>query len=252
MPASFSTWNPEPAAPALDNRLDAATVGNHTPRMIRRYFAARKRRRTILLCAIVLIALPPLAAAGIELRMVRVTRADIVHDLDALPRRRVAIVFGAQVLPDGRPSVALANRVDAAVALYRAGKVERLLMTGDNRAANYDEPDAMRARAIAQGVPAGAILVDNAGLRTYDSCYRARSVFGIGPDEAILVSQGFHLPRALYTCAALGVRARGYVAAPFHGPRAVAAERREHPARWLAWWQVTITRPVPPTVVPRP
>jgi SanA protein len=168
-----------------------------------------------------------------------------------VPQRRVAIVFGAQVLPGGQLSAALANRVDAAIALYRAGKVERLLMSGDHREDTYDEPDAMRAYAITRGIPPGAILLDAAGLRTYDSCYRARSVFGIGPDEAILVSQEYHLPRALYTCSALGVRAEGFVAAPFYGPRAEEAYRREHLARWLAWWEVTISRPVPPTVVAR-
>ena len=201
--------------------------------------------RAPLIGAALLLALPLLAIAGIELTMARSARAATYRDLAAIPPRRVAIVFGAQVLPGGRLSVALANRVDAAIALYQAGKVEYLLMTGDNREEHYDEPGAMRAYAIARGVPPAAIVTDPAGLRTYDSCYRARGVFGIAPDEAILVSQEYHLPRALYTCAALGLPAVGYVAAPFYGPRAEEAYRREHLARWLAWWQVRVTRPVP-------
>jgi vancomycin permeability regulator SanA len=98
---------------------------------------------------------------------------------------------------------------------------------------------------VARGVLASAIVLDHAGLRTYDSCYRARSVFGVGADEAILVTQEYHLPRALYTCDRLDVRAVGFAAQPFVGPRAAEAERREHPARWLAWWQVEVSRPEP-------
>jgi vancomycin permeability regulator SanA len=200
-------------------------------------------RRFVLLAAA--IGLPLLGVAAIEAHMAATTRAAIHGQIAAVPRRRVAIVFGAQVLPSGRPSQALAHRLDAAVALYRAGLVERLLLTGDGGAPEYDEPAAMRAYVLARGVPDGAIVRDPAGFRTYDSCHRARVVFGIGPDEAVLVTQAYHLPRAVYTCARLGVRADGFVAAPFVGPRAAAAERREHPARWLAWWEVTVTRPTP-------
>ena len=208
----------------------------------------RRFLRTIAWLLLLTVTLPALGAALVEARIFAAARGAIYQDVGAVPQRRVAIVFGAQVLPGGRLSAALANRVEAGIALYRAGKVERLLMSGDNREANYDEPDAMRAYAEARGVPPEAILVDQAGLRTYDSCYRAREVFGFGPDDVIVVTQGYHLPRAVYTCAGLGLRAVGYVAAPFHGPRARDAEIREHPARWLAWWQVTVTRPVPATM----
>lgn len=205
-----------------------------------------RRFRALALVALALVGLPLLGAGAIEVWMQRAARGSIYRDVEAVPRRRVAIVFGAQVLPGGRLSNALAYRVDAAIALYRAGKVETLLMTGDNRTPEYDEPTAMRDYAVARGIPAGAIVLDHAGLRTYDSCYRARSVFGVRPDEAILVTQEYHLPRALYTCGNLDVRAIGFAARPFVGPRAVEAERREHPARWLAWWQVVVSRP-PPT-----
>ena len=183
-----------------------------------------------------------------ELRVLAAARGVVYREVGAIPPRRVAIIFGAQVLPGGHLSVALANRVDAGIALYRAGKVQRLLMSGDRRVEDYDEPDAMRAYALAHGVPDGAILLDYSGLRTYDSCYRARSVFDFRADEAIVVTQEYHLPRALFTCDGLGLRSIGYVAAPFHGPRAREASLREHPARWLAWWQVTITRPRPAIV----
>ena len=210
--------------------------------------AIRRRPKRIGLVLAALILIPVAALALIEIQLLATARGQIYRDVAATPARRVAIVFGAQVLPDGQPSVALAHRVDAAIALYRAGKVRQILMTGDNREDNYDEPDAMRAYAIAHGVPAAAILTDPVGLRTYDSCYRARGVFGIGPDEAIVVTQAYHLPRAIFTCDGLGVRVIGFVAKPFSGPRGREAELREHPARWLAWWQIVVEHPIPPTV----
>lgn len=207
----------------------------------------RRLRTAIRICAL-LALLPLLGVAAIELHLALATRRAIYRDLGAVPTRRVAIVFGAQVLPGDRLSVALANRVEAGIALYRAGKVETLLMTGDGREANYNEPEAMRDYALERGVPSEAILIDRAGLRTYDSCYRARSVFGIDADQAIVVTQEYHLPRAIFTCGRMGVSVIGYVAAPFVGPKAREGALREHPARWLAWWQVMITRPTPPTL----
>jgi SanA protein len=206
-----------------------------------------KRRRLPWLILAAVLLVPPLFATLIELPLFAAARGAVYRDVGAVPTRRVAIVFGAQVLPGDRLSAALAHRVDAAIELYRAGKVAQLLMTGDNREDTYNEPDAMRDYAIARGIPASAILTDPAGLRTYDSCARARAVYGVGAGEAIVVTQEYHLPRAIYTCVGLGVDAVGFVAAPFSGPRAREAELREHPARWLAWWQITISRPTPPT-----
>jgi SanA protein len=216
--------------------------------MIRRRGPRRGFFRTIIWLVTLAIAIPAFGAALIEVRVLAAARGAVYRDVGAIPPRRVAIIFGAQVLPGGQLSVALANRVDAGIALYRAGKVQRLLMTGDRREENYDEPDAMRVYALAHGVPDAAILLDYSGLRTYDSCYRARSIFAFRADEAVVVTQDYHLARALFTCDGLGLRAIGYVAAPFDGPRAREAELREHPARWLAWWQVTITRPTPAVV----
>ena len=88
-----------------------------------------------------------------------------------------------------------------------AGKVEKLLLSGDNRTLDYNEPGAMRAYAISLGVPAEDIVLDYAGRRTYDTCFRAKAIFGV--DQVLLVTQMFHLPRALYTCRALGIEAEG-------------------------------------------
>lgn len=123
--------------------------------------------------------------------------------VDTVPPRRVAIVFGAGLWRDGTPTPVLRDRVQTAANLYFAGKVEKLLMSGDNRFVNYNEPEAMRQYALGLGVPDKDIVLDYAGRRTYDTCYRARDIFRI--ESAILVTQGFHLPRAIYLCNMLGV-----------------------------------------------
>jgi len=130
-----------------------------------------------------------------------------VYTPDDVPVEQVAIVFGARVYSDGRLSAMLQDRVETAVQLYHAGKVQKLLMSGDNRYADYDEPGQMMAYAISRGVPAENIQPDYAGRRTYDTCYRAKAVFQL--NSAVLVTQDFHLPRALFTCRNLGVEAVG-------------------------------------------
>ena len=125
----------------------------------------------------------------------------------AVPPRRVAIVFGAGLWRDGTPTPVLRDRVQTAANLYFDGKVEKLLMSGDNTTVEYNEPEAMRQYALGLGVPDEDIVLDYAGRRTYDTCYRARDIFRV--DSVILVTQDFHLPRALYLCNMLGVDAVG-------------------------------------------
>lgn len=126
---------------------------------------------------------------------------------EEVPTRRVAIVFGAQVRRDGTPSAVLRDRVQTAVALYQSGKVEKLLMSGDNRFEDYNEPESMRQYALILGMPDADIVLDYAGRRTYDTCYRAKEIFGV--DSAILVTQGFHMPRSLFLCDSFGIDAVG-------------------------------------------
>jgi SanA protein len=133
-----------------------------------------------------------------------------IHTLEETPERRVAIVFGAQVYPSGQPSAMLADRVATGADLYHQGKVDVLLLTGDNRTMDYNEPAAMREYALSLGVPDEAIVLDYGGRRTYDSCYRARYIFGV--TDAIAVTQQFHLSRAVMTCTALGIDTVGVAA----------------------------------------
>ena len=157
----------------------------------------------------------------------------LITTLFALPRissvenaqpQPVAIVFGAGLWMDGTPTNVLRDRIDTAAELFFTGTVQKILMSGDNRFVDYNEPGAMRAYALSLGVPAEAIVLDYAGRRTYDTCYRAKAIFGL--QKAILVTQSFHLPRAIYTCNALGVKAIG-----------VSADRQKYRLSSLVYWQ---------------
>lgn len=123
---------------------------------------------------------------------------------------RVAIVLGAKVWENGEPSDALYDRIITAVELYRAGRVNKILMSGDNPNADYDEPTAMKATAVKLGVPETDVVLDFAGRRTYDTCFRAKEIFAV--EKAIVVTQEFHQPRALYLCNNLGVGSIGITA----------------------------------------
>jgi SanA protein len=167
----------------------------------------------------------------------------LIANLDDAAARPVAIVFGAGIRPGGRLSPILRDRMDTAVALYRLGKVQKLLVSGDNSTFNYNEPGAMYDYAVAQGIPPADVVRDYAGRRTYDTCYRAAHIFGIR--EAILVTQRFHLPRALFTCRNLGVEAIG-VSADRQPYRANDYYRfRDAIATLRAWADVVILRPQP-------
>jgi SanA protein len=151
-----------------------------------------------------LLGLAGLLLARLVTALYSVTRIFSVADA---PRRPVAIVFGAGLRRDGSVTAILRDRVQTAANLYLSGKVRALLMSGDNSRLDYNEPEAMRAFALSLGVPEEAIASDFAGRRTYDTCYRAKQIFGVR--SAILVTQDFHLPRALYTCNGLGLGAVG-------------------------------------------
>lgn len=128
-------------------------------------------------------------------------------DTNRWARPRVAIVFGASVYGNGDLSPILEDRVDTAIELYRARKVDRILVSGDNRHPSYNEPKAMQDYLVTHAVAARDVIVDYAGRSTYETCLRAKEVFGL--ERAVLVSQGYHLPRALYIANQLGLDAVG-------------------------------------------
>ena len=198
----------------------------------------------LILAALVVLILPRLITALFSLP--RTYRAEDV------PSKPVAIVFGAGLWRDGTPSPVLRDRVATAAQLYFEGKVKKLLMSGDNRFIYYNEPGAMQEYALGLGVPAEDIVLDFAGRRTYDTCYRAREIFGL--DEAILVTQAFHLPRAVYTCNQLGLPSVG-VSAELLNYRLRALvywQARETFATLAALWEVHISHPLPVLGQPEP
>ena len=168
-----------------------------------------------------------------------------IETVDSVAPLRAAIVFGAGLQRDGSPSPVLRDRVKTAAELYFAGKVEKLLFSGDNRFIDYNEPGAMRTYALSLGIPEEAIVLDYAGRRTYDTCYRAKHIFAL--DEAVLVTQKYHLPRALFTCNGIGLKSIGVSA----DQRAYSRYSmfmwnvREYPASLMALWDVWIRQPVP-------
>jgi SanA protein len=127
-----------------------------------------------------------------------------------VPHAQVALVLGAQVRPNGSPSGMLADRVTAAAELYKAGKVDKLLLSGDHGRAVYDEVGTMRMMLLAKGIPAQDIFTDHAGFDTWDSAQRARRVFDV--DSAVVVTQKFHMARALYDARRAGLKVTGYIA----------------------------------------
>jgi SanA protein len=131
-------------------------------------------------------------------------------EVRAAPRAQAALVLGAQVYRDGRPSIMLADRVTAAEELYRAGRVDKLLLSGDHGRVEYDEVATMKRLLLGRGIPAEDIFTDHAGFDTWDSAQRARRVFDV--DSVVVVTQRFHMARALYDARHAGLDATGYVA----------------------------------------
>jgi SanA protein len=176
----------------------------------------------------------------------------LVYSVESAPVKRVAIVFGAGLWRDGSPTPVLRDRVATAAQLYMAGKVEKLLMSGDNRFDDYNEPAAMQAYAVQLGIPNEDIVLDYAGRRTYDTCYRAREIFAV--QEAILVTQSFHLPRALYICNTLDLPAIGVPADQriYRKRSLVFWNLRELPATMVALWEVHVSKPLPVLGNPEP
>ncbi|HSN10717.1 MAG TPA: ElyC/SanA/YdcF family protein [Propionibacteriaceae bacterium] len=125
----------------------------------------------------------------------------------SVPVRDVAIVFGAEVLPNKTPSTYLKARLDLAYELWSTGKVRAVLVSGDNGDVHYNEPDIMRTYLLRRGIPEAKVVADYAGFDTYDTCVRAVRIFGV--TSATLVTQSYHLPRALATCRTVGLDAVG-------------------------------------------
>ena len=165
------------------------------------------------------------------------------------PHAQCAIVLGARVFSDGTPYAMLADRLEIAIQLYKLGKVDKLLLSGDHGTATYDEVNVMLKYVVERGVPEEDVFTDHAGFDTYDTMYRARDVFMV--KSAIVVTQGYHLSRAVYTARALGLEAFGVSAdlRPYLHP--LRNQAREILARVNAVLQLHITHPEPKYLGPQ-
>ncbi|WP_438829948.1 SanA/YdcF family protein [Actinoplanes friuliensis] len=162
-------------------------------------------RRSVVAGSLVVAAMVLAMATG-DL-WVRAEAHGHVHGVADVPAAPVALVLGAEVYPDGNPSPFLAARLEIARQLLAAGKVKAILVSGDHIAWGYNEPGAMFQWLVDRGVPSQRIVLDHAGFDTYDSCARAKEVFGV--TSAIVVTQSYHIDRAVALCRRLGVQASG-------------------------------------------
>jgi len=167
----------------------------------------------------------------------------INEDLSKITETRVALILGAGLKVDGTPSDVLADRVRTASNLYLQGKVKKLLMSGDNGRKAYNEVMAMKKMAVELGVKEEDVTLDYAGFRTYDSCYRAKEIFSL--TEAIIVTQRFHLARALYLCNEMGIKSVGIISDRHLYVKANYFELREIAAKIVSWWQVNVFKTKP-------
>jgi SanA protein len=189
-------------------------------------------RRTLLRLALGGAAALVLVVAGTNAIILLGGGSRSTDDPRDAPHAQAALVLGAGLNPDGSPSQMLLDRLTAAAALYRDGKVGKVLASGDHGRVGYDEVNAMRRTLIRLGVPERDVFTDHAGFATLDSVVRARKVFNV--HSAVIVTQGFHLPRALWLARRAGLEAHGLAADGHYGRRGRMAAWREVVARTKA------------------
>lgn len=193
-------------------------------RVPRRFLAAHRRLRLLLVLAVA-CGLLVAGVVGVANAVVLTGGDGSVERVAEAPRAQVALVLGAGLRPDGSLSAMLRDRVRVGAELYRAGKVSKVLASGDHGRVGYDEVNAMKRALVAQGVPARDVFTDHAGFDTLDSVVRAKQVFQAR--SALIVTQGFHLPRALWLAHEAGLEAHGVSAdlASYGGATRVASVR---------------------------
>ncbi|MGV9673848.1 SanA/YdcF family protein [Nocardia sp. NPDC003482] len=184
---------------------------------VRRWF----RRRAIIRLAGCVVLLVAVVVVG-SIVWIRVAARGGEYRVDDVPAAEIALIPGAQVYGNGQPSPYLAARLDLGRELLAAGKVKALLVSGDNGTSTYDEPSAMRRYLVSKGVPAAKIALDYAGFSTYESCVRARRIFGVR--SAVVVTQDFSLPRTVALCRDAGIET------------SAVADRQPHNATYIKCW----------------
>ena len=196
----------------------------------------KKRLLRILLCALALLLLLALLPLGI---VSLCARGRVLDEASAvLPEADCILVLGAGLLSDGSPGPMLLERIETGVRLSQAGRAPKLLMSGDHGTPGHDEVNAMKDAALAAGVPSADVFMDHAGFCTYDSIYRAKAVFGA--ERVIIVTQAYHLPRALYIARRMGLEAVGAVCDTRRWPGQLYRDIRELLARDKDFYQCIV------------
>jgi SanA protein len=199
------------------------------------------KRITLTAGAVILLGL--LFVAWANYAAVHASRGKLFDDVGEIPASRVGLVFGTTDRFQDRENLYFRYRIDAAEKLWRAGKIEIILVSGDNREKNYNEPEKMRRALVKRGIPEDRITCDYAGLRTLDSVVRAKEIFGL--NEAIFISQRFHNERAIYLAQANGMKVTGFNARDVATRGGLKTRIREVGARVKMWLDVRVlgTRP---------
>lgn len=153
------------------------------------------------------------------------------------------IIFGAGIYKDGTPMPILQDRLETGYELYNRGYADHIIVSGDNRVVEYNEPKAMKNYLIDKGVPSDDIHEDFAGRRTYDTCYRAKNIFDVS--NAYLVTQEYHLSRALFLCNKMGIESIGVVADMRDYKGIIVYTLREYLARPVSFWDYYFIKPKP-------
>lgn len=199
-----------------------------------------RRLKKIILFSVIGLILIIFAILGVEATFQRQTKDLIYRDISVIPHAQTVIILGASVHADGKLSPILKDRVDTAIKLYRNNKVDNFLVTGDHRSDDYNEVSAMVGYLEDKGIDKSLITSDHAGLDTYDSMYRAGKLFNI--DNAIVVTQEFHLPRTLFIASNLGYNYKGFAADQRAYRTEYRLKQREKLANIKALWEVLLKK----------
>ncbi len=202
-------------------------------------FSMHQRLKKIGLVILSISFLCSISIFLINRRVVHTAAPFLYTSLEKIPSADAVLILGARVYHNKTLSDILKDRTDTALEVYRAGKVKKILVSGDHGQPNYDEVDAVKTYLLAREVPENDIFLDHAGFDTYDSLYRARDIFAA--HSLIVTTQNFHLPRAVYIGHTLGLATYGFGADKHHYQQATYAAFREWFARVKAWFNVTFS-----------
>ncbi len=204
--------------------------------------AARKRicTRRMAGWTVGLLAVLAMLCMAADIYVGGFSKGRLYHNAADVPHRRAAVLLGCGKYAHGRNNLFYTHRINAAVEIWQAGKVDAILISGDNSRKDYDEPGTMKADLVARGVPAEFITLDCAGFSTLDSVIRAEEIFEL--DDYIVISQRFHCQRAIYLAGRKGQSVIGFCAANPSGPYSTKVRLREVAARAKALLDITLAR----------